>query len=111
MALHIGMGSFGGGMGANFYRPRDKPLYRLGHWLNIGFVLAGACAIAVIYLSYTRENKRREEVCAGLALEMEGKCAELGKEEAEVARREFVAKKEESLAKEGDKSVWFRYMV
>lgn len=111
MALHIGMGSFGGAMGANFYRPQDKPLYRLGHWLNLGFVLTGACSIAVIYMSYLRENQRREQACAALTLEMEAACAEMGKEEAEAKRREFVVAKDESLAKEGDRSVWFRYMM
>ncbi|RPB00793.1 MFS general substrate transporter [Choiromyces venosus 120613-1] len=113
MALHIGMGSFGGAMGANFYRPQDKPLYRLGNWLNLGFVCVGGVAIAVIYYSYHTENKRREGVCAGLVEELEKKIENAGRgtEEGEKLRRDFVVKKEESLALEGDTSVWFRYMM
>ncbi|CAZ81861.1 unnamed protein product [Tuber melanosporum] len=113
MALHIGMGSFGGAMGANFYRVQDKPLYRLGHWLNLGFVCVGGVAIAVIYFSYYTENKRREGVRAGLVEELEKEIekAGRGKGEGEKLRRGFVVKKEESLALEGDMSVWFRYMM
>jgi hypothetical protein len=110
MALHIGMGSFGGAMGANFYRLGDKPLYRLGHWLNVGFVVAGGCAVCVIRYSYRRENKRRERMCRLLMGEMEEKCATAG-EDAGTVRREFVLAKESSLAREGDRSVWFRYML
>ncbi|KAG0633720.1 major facilitator superfamily domain-containing protein [Tuber brumale] len=113
MALHIGMGSFGGAMGANFYRVQDKPLYRLGHWLNLGFVCVGGVAIAVIYFSYYTENKRRESVCAGLVEELEREIEKAGRgtEEGEKLRRQFVVKKEESLALEGDMSVWFRYIM
>lgn len=110
MALHIGMGSFGGAMGANFYRVKDAPMYRLGHCLNLGFVVVGACAIAGIYWSYGVENAAREVRCRELleGLEM---AVEEDREEEEKLRREFLVRKEESLAHEGDGSVWFRYTL
>lgn len=110
MALHIGMGSFGGAMGANFYRTRDRPLFRLGHCLNLGFVTLGACAIVGIYWSYRKDNAAREVKCAEMLAELEQNVdAERGEEEK--LRREFLERKEENLAHEGDASVWFRYTL
>lgn len=111
MALHIGMGSFGGAMGANFYRTRDAPGFRLGHCLNLMFVGLGACAIAGLYWSYWRENKAREERCVEMLAELE-RSVEGKKEEVEAdMRRAFLERKEESLASDGDGSVWFRYTL
>lgn len=110
MALHIGMGSFGGAMGANFYRTRDAPGFRLGHCLNLGFVVLGGCAIVGIHWSYGRENKAREQRCVEMLAELERRVqAEKGEEEN--LRRGFLVRKEESLAHEGDRSVWFRYTL
>lgn len=110
MALHIGMGSFGGAMGANFYRVQDAPMYHLGHFLNLGFVVLGGCAIAGIYWSYGRENAVRERRCGELVAELE-RAVEADREGEERLRREFLVRKEESLAHEGDGSVWFRYTL
>lgn len=110
MALHIGMGSFGGAMGANFYRTQDSPMYRLGHCLNLGFVFVGGVAIAGIYWSYGRENAVREGKCVEVLAELERRVVEERGEE-ERLRREFLERKEESLAAEGDASIWFRYTL
>lgn len=110
MAFHIGMGSFGGAMGANFYRARDAPGFRLGHCLNLGFVVLGGCGIMGIYWSYGRENEARERRCVELVEGLESR-VKAEKSEEEELRRAFLVEKEESLAHEGDRSVWFRYTL
>ncbi|TGZ81806.1 MFS general substrate transporter [Ascodesmis nigricans] len=111
MALHIGFGSFGGAMGPNFYRAKDSPQYRLGHALNLAFVVMGGCAATVLYWSYVRANKRREEKRRRLLERLEEECKELGDAEEIEKRRRFEVEKEENLAHEGDRSVWFVYTV
>lgn len=97
-------------MGANFYRTRDTPGFRLGHYLNLGFVVLGGSAIVGIYWSYGRENEARERRCAELVEGLERR-VKAEKAEEEELRRAFLVEKEESLAHEGDRSVWFRYTL
>lgn len=114
MAVVIGMGSFGGGMGANFYRQRDAPRYVLGHCLNLGFVTMGAAAGAVLYLRYVLENRRRGEERSRREAAVEREVERVrkdGREAEERVRHQFLVGKEEELARKGDRSVWFRYML
>ncbi|KAF8539961.1 major facilitator superfamily domain-containing protein [Trichophaea hybrida] len=101
MALIIGMGS-----------------YLLGHCLNLGFVSLGAAAGGVLYMRYVLENrrrgeerKRREEV---VEREVERARKEGGgdaEEREERLRHAFLVRREEELAREGDRSVWFQYTL
>ncbi|KAF8246812.1 MFS general substrate transporter, partial [Wilcoxina mikolae CBS 423.85] len=118
MALVIGMGSFGGAMGANFYRQKDAPRYLLGHCLNLGFVSLGAAAGGVLYMRYVLENRRRGDERKRREEEVEREVERARKEgggEAEEreerVRHSFLVRKEEELAREGDRSVWFRYTL
>jgi MFS family permease len=111
MALHIGCGSLGGAMGANFYREKDAPRYLKGHLLNLGFVVVGAVAGAVNYVGYTRQNRKREAECARRKEELERELEKVGKEEVTGMRERFLLRKEEDLAVNGDRSVWFRYCL
>jgi len=90
MALQIGVGNLAGAMASNFYRSNDAPRYILGHSLEIGFICAGMIAVAIIVLSYTRINKKRDALIAQGA-------------EASFTNKE--------LSELGDKSITFRYML
>ncbi|SPQ22972.1 a6b7797f-7c22-47a5-81fe-af5e241fd7b4 [Thermothielavioides terrestris] len=59
MALQIGVGNLGGAMASNFYRARDAPGYRLGHGLELGFIVAGIIASLTLLVGYHAENKKR----------------------------------------------------
>ena len=59
MAVHIGMGSFGGAMGPNFYRHQDAPRYLLGHLLSLGFVTMGGISGIILYWRYNVEKISR----------------------------------------------------
>ncbi|KAI5812962.1 major facilitator superfamily domain-containing protein [Pyronema omphalodes] len=111
MALHIGCGSLGGAMGANFYRDRDAPRYLKGHMLNLGFVVVGAVAMAVNYVGYIRQNKKREAECARRNEELEKELEKAGKDEVAGMRKQFLLSKKEDLTINGDRSVWFRYCL
>lgn len=112
MALHIGLGSFGGAMGPNFYRHQDAPVYRLGNGLNLMFVGLGILAQLAVFTSYKHINRKRERQCEALRAELE---KELGAmkthEERKHRKHRFHFEMEESLAHQGDRSVWFRYTV
>jgi hypothetical protein len=104
MAIHIGLGNLAGGMSfyapyaltktnyrpaamaSNFYRAQDSPNFYLGHALELGFVVAGLIAVIVLRLSYRRINRLRDEKGVG-----------------NLTR--------EQLAKMGDKSPAYRYML
>lgn len=60
MAIHIGVGNLAGAMASNFYRVADKPMYILGHSLEIGFVSVGLVAVVVLRTGYGVINKRRD---------------------------------------------------
>jgi len=112
MAFHIGMGSFGGAMGPNFYRLKDAPVYRLGHGLNLMFVGMGILAQLAIFVSYKHINRKREAQCEELKAQLEREIEKLKSEEERRHRRHlFRVEMEESLAHDGDRSVWFRYTI
>ncbi|RPD60540.1 MFS general substrate transporter [Lentinus tigrinus ALCF2SS1-7] len=60
MALHIGIGNFGGAIASNIYRSQDAPRYILGHGLELMFVGIGFIALPLTVLSYKRINARRD---------------------------------------------------
>jgi len=115
MAVYIGCGSLGGAMGANFYRKQDQPAFLLGHLLNLGFVSLGMLAGTILYWRYRVDNRQREAETAGLKKQLERDAQDAQKEggDAEEGRRrhEFLVAKEEQLAKYGDRSVWFKYVL
>lgn len=112
MALHIGMGSFGGAMGPNFYRAKDAPVYRLGHGLNLLFVGMGILAQLAVFTSYKHINRKREKQCMEFRAELEKEVETLKSDEEKLHRRHrFRVEMEESLAHQGDRSVWFRYTI
>ena len=64
MAIQIGMGNFAGAMASNFYRSRDSPHYRLGHALELGFIVGGVIASFVLIFNYRRINAKRDRQMA-----------------------------------------------
>jgi MFS family permease len=67
MAIQIGVGNLAGAMASNFYRSKDAPHYVLGHALELGFIVAGICALLVLVVNYKRINRKREgQVAAGM---------------------------------------------
>lgn len=88
MAIHIGLGNFGGAFASNIYRAKDKPRFRLGHAVELGFISLGLLAIATLCIVYSFVNKKRAQ---GIR---EGKYAHLTIDE---------------LSKLGDKNPYFRY--
>jgi len=78
MAIQIAMGNMGGAMASNFYRKQDSPRYILGHGLELGFVVGGLIATAILVLNYKRiNNKRAAECSAGFGTSAE-ELSELG---------------------------------
>jgi len=90
MAIQIGVGNLAGAMASNFYRAKDGPRYRLGHALEMGFIIAGIIACLVLVFGYTAINKKRDSRMA------EGDEAKYTMEE---------------LSQKGDKSLTWRYML
>jgi len=90
MAIQIGVGNLAGAMAANFYRAKDGPRYKLGHALELGFIVAGIIACIVLMLSYTSINKKRDRRMT------EGHEAQYTMEE---------------LSQKGDRAVTWRYML
>lgn len=88
MAVHIGLGNFGGAFASNIYRAKDKPRFRLGHAIELGFISMGIIVISTLCVSYYFINKKRDEEVR------EGKYAHLTIDE---------------LSKLGDKNPYFRY--
>ncbi|TFK86776.1 MFS general substrate transporter [Polyporus arcularius HHB13444] len=60
MALHIGIGNFGGAIASNIYRTQDAPRYILGHAIELMFVGIGFIVLPITVLAYKRINARRE---------------------------------------------------
>ncbi|KAJ0418652.1 major facilitator superfamily domain-containing protein [Aspergillus carlsbadensis] len=86
MALHIGLGNLAGAMASNFYRAQDAPKYTLGHALELGFCVTGIVAVLILRFSYRRINKKRDQI--------------------DVSRYDSY-----EMAKMGDRSPMFRYML
>ncbi|OQV09896.1 hypothetical protein CLAIMM_13973 [Cladophialophora immunda] len=57
-ALNIASSGPGQIIGVWIYRAQDKPLYQLGHGVNAGFQLIGACVTLGLYLHYKKLNRR-----------------------------------------------------
>lgn len=51
-------------MASNFYRQNDAPRYILGHGLELGFIVVGLAAAAVLVVNYRRINAKRERQLA-----------------------------------------------
>ncbi|KAF9483280.1 MFS general substrate transporter [Pholiota conissans] len=62
MAIHIGIGNFGGAIAANIYRSKDSPRYLVGHGVELMFVGIGFIAVPAVVLSYIRINKKRDAI-------------------------------------------------
>lgn len=88
MAVHIGIGNFGGAFASNIYRSKDKPRFVLGHAIELGFISAGMIALIILVTGYYFINKKRAQ---GIK---EGKYVHLTIEE---------------LSEMGDKNPYFRY--
>ncbi len=90
MALHIGLGNFGGAFASNFYRTQDAPHYVLGHALSLGFIGMGLIATIILAVAYVKINNKREmDIIEGKYKEVSGK----------------------DLAEMGDKNPYFRYRL
>jgi len=61
MALHIGIGNFGGAIASNIYRTQDKPRFILGHGIELMFVGIGLIFVPILVFSYRRINRQRAE--------------------------------------------------
>ncbi|KAL2129004.1 hypothetical protein VTI74DRAFT_8373 [Chaetomium olivicolor] len=89
MALQIGVGNLGGAMASNFYRARDKPGYKLGHGLELGFIGCGIIATLILIVGYSSQNKKRARAIEEGALDRYTP---------------------EELSAKGDRAVTFRYV-
>ncbi|KAI0922612.1 hypothetical protein AcW1_002787 [Taiwanofungus camphoratus] len=60
MALHIGIGNFGGAIASNIYLAKDEPRYILGHAIELMFIGIGFIALPATVLAYKRVNAMRD---------------------------------------------------
>lgn len=121
MAVHIGTGSFGGAIGANFYRDKDKPKYTFGHAMNILFVAIAYACIALIFITYKTQNAKRltlrEERRQKVRERVEEDWAKRGLSEKdkegldEEVRKAQSEDEEKDLERLGDESIFFTYML
>lgn len=88
MAIHIGIGNFGGAIASNIYRAQDKPRFILGHAVELGFIGMGLVAMCIVVVCYYFTNKKRARDVR------DGKYSHLSIEE---------------LSEMGDKNPYFRY--
>ncbi|CCH44318.1 putative membrane protein [Wickerhamomyces ciferrii] len=56
VAIHIGIGNFGGAFASNFYKGTN---YTLGHSLELGFAIMGLISCSCLIISYNYINKKR----------------------------------------------------
>lgn len=91
MALHIGIGNFGGAIASNIYLSSDEPRYILGHAIELMFVGIGFVFLPITVLAYQRVNARRD--VQQREMEKENKFTE------------------EELRKMGDRAPDFRYTL
>ena len=132
MAFHIGTGSLGGAMGANFYSSHTKGhngLYKLGHGLNLAFVTVGYIAALVLWWRYSAVNTKREKQRVQYKAELEAEIVATkekwfggeahGTYEQETGwelkeremRRDWELNREIDLTNKGNESVWFVYTL
>lgn len=64
MAFQIGIGNFGGAFASNFYRTQDLPRYKLGHALELGFILMGLAFMLATIAGYILSNKQKRAAIA-----------------------------------------------
>lgn len=64
MGLSIALGNTGGLIGSNIYLAREKPHYRLGYGLSIGFIALGIIATCLMIVILRSINKKRERYVA-----------------------------------------------
>ncbi|KAI0708311.1 MFS general substrate transporter [Earliella scabrosa] len=88
MAMHIGIGNFGGAIASNIYRTQDAPRYILGHALELMFVGIGFIVLPITVITYKRINARRDALV-----------------------REGVSYTPEQLRRMGDRAPDFRYTL
>lgn len=88
MAIHIGIGNFGGAFASNIYHAKDKPRFIMGHAIELGFISLGLLALTTIVICYHFINKKRERDVRA------GKYADVSIEQ---------------LSEMGDKNPYFRY--
>lgn len=77
-------------MASNFYRAKDAPHYRLGHALELAFIVAGIIAGLILVVNYRRINAKR------------------ARQVAEGAHNGYTP---EELAALGDRAITFRYFL
>lgn len=112
MALHIGTGSLGGAMGANFYAPHTGPRYILGHCLNIMFVTLGGISMLTLGAYYKKVNAKREQEREKIRKRVRDELKEKGVGEIDVWTEKKIREiSEEEIGRLGDASVWFTYML
>ncbi|EMD36671.1 hypothetical protein CERSUDRAFT_94946 [Gelatoporia subvermispora B] len=92
MAMHIGIGNFGGAIASNIYRSQDAPRYILGHGIELMFVGIGFIAVPITVLLYRRINASRDQ-------------AQLE------AKKNGIIFTPEELRRMGDRAPDFRYML
>ncbi|KAM6498405.1 MFS general substrate transporter [Amanita muscaria] len=104
LGLAVGFGNINGAVATNIYRAQDKPWYRLGHSIVLGYIAIGFIASAILLVMLRRENARRErgerdEVIEGI----ENKRAD--------ERNGFYCSVEEAQEEKGDNWSGFRYTL
>jgi len=60
MAMFISFGNINGAVSSNIYRAQDKPWYRLGHSIVLGYIVMGWIATVIFYSLLRRENMKRD---------------------------------------------------
>ncbi|KAK5136105.1 hypothetical protein LTR08_004155 [Meristemomyces frigidus] len=90
MGIQISCGNLAGAFASNFYRASDKPRYKLGHALELGFISAGLIATSTLVFGYKKANAERAKA---------------------VANGEHNGYTPEELSDLGDKAITFRYTL
>ncbi|EAU92674.2 hypothetical protein CC1G_01719 [Coprinopsis cinerea okayama7 len=60
LGMAIGFGNLNGAVTANIYRAKDRPWYRLGHAIVLGYIAFGLVCSLLFYILLKRENERRD---------------------------------------------------
>ncbi|KAK2461666.1 hypothetical protein APHAL10511_006129 [Amanita phalloides] len=60
LGMAVGFGNINGAVATNIYRAQDKPWYRLGHGIVLGYIAVGFISSAILSLLLRRENARRD---------------------------------------------------
>ncbi|PPQ67081.1 hypothetical protein CVT25_005682 [Psilocybe cyanescens] len=60
LGIAIGFGNINGAVTANIYRTRDRPWYRLGHGIVLGYIAIGLICSVIYAILLKRENARRD---------------------------------------------------